>query len=425
VIGEDLVEARGWVTNYHALALFAQRAHAHVWSERVASGNTQRLAGAFEELVTQALEFGRWDDQPRSPQLPSAHGTKADESSFTHERELREVFIYSDDAERVRHAAERLLTGPQSTDPLTLSWAFLARIGHVERALNDSELADDGAPSHGAGGTPAPQRTAMFRLVAYLIARLNARATAWQRDTPKGAEAATLIRLIAAWVTMFGLEVRRNWELAEKRRPLVEAYTSVVQTIPPDVVASLGLAVRGPLALSLGVVGDMAIGEQQFLHDKLARALLTITNGDPRSLLIAWRTRYSDQADTLFIDHHHNGDRFELLAGLAERLIGKVSPDKHQHLHQQWGLLAALQESDVKRLPTRDALYAQAKTAYQGTRVWDKYVAARQRGALPILLRARNRRCPICGLTLSTVEERLLDGGRALMSCKHIIVLDY
>ncbi len=306
----------------------------------------------------------------------------------------------------------------------------MARICHVERTLNDTELLDgESAPpprlARGDRRVTTPRRTVVLGLVASLITHLKARATMWQRTAPNVAESVPLIRVMAGWVTIIGMEVRRNTELGSKRAPLIETYMSVVQAIPSSTLPSLGLEARGPLALSLAVLGDIASADQDPLYDRYARMLRSIGSDDPRAVLSRWRAQHPEQGHALLTDPNFGGDRFELLAGLAERLIGKVPPDKHQHLHQQWGLLAALQESDVNRLPSRDALYAQAKAAYQGTRVWDRYVAARQRGALPILLRARNRRCPICGLTLSRVEERLLDGGHALMSCKHIIVLDY
>lgn len=426
LIGDEVVEAHAWVINHDALAQFAQRAHTHAWSERIAAGNVQRLATSLDELTKQLLEYGRLDDQLAPVTPPSSRHDTSDSDSAD---EVSEVFVYSDDADRVRQATERLLTAAQGADPLALSWAFMARIAHVERTLSDTELAEgENVPSPGSGRGDrgaAAQRTVVLGLVASLITHLRARATLWQRVAPNVAESVPLIRVMAGWVTIIGMEVRRNTELASKGAQLVETYMSVVQAIPSDALLSLDLEARGPLALSLAVLGDMAGSDQGYLRNRYAQMLRRIEGDDPRAILSRWRAQYSQQAHSLLRDPNNCGDRFELLAGLSEQLIGKVSSALHLLLHQKWGLLAALQESDMNRLPTRDALYAQAEVTYHGTRVWDRYVVARQRGALPILLRARNRRCPICGLTLSNVEERLLDEGHALMSCKHIIVLDY
>src|SRR5258707_9761672 len=126
----------------------------------------------------------------------------------------------------------------------------MARICHVERTLNDPELLDgeSAPPPRLAGGdrrVTTPRRTVVLGLVASLITHLKARATMWQRTAPNVAESVPLIRVMAGWVTIIGMEVRRNTELGSKRAPLIETNMTVGQAIQSTSLPPRGLVATG------------------------------------------------------------------------------------------------------------------------------------------------------------------------------------
>jgi len=357
-------------------------------------------------------------------------------------RDFHEVFTYSTDETSVHRAAEQLLAGPKGADPFALFRALFARLNS-----DTLDTTTSGPAATQAGGQDNPvaqrhyakatqdqekgrQRTvdALMRHLTALARDGAASATSHAphaSHTPGATEPMTeRIRVAASLITIIGYELVRNHPELRKRAQFVEVGLQWAEAVERHAGIPSDLAARAPLALSLGVLGDIAQFEGQHrerVHAAtFARRLL---GAEPRALLDTWRAQQPGQADTL-LTAVAGRDLYEPLTLLAEQLLGIPHPQLRAQLHERWGLLLALQEADMRGLPEANDLYTQAAARYVGSEVWRRYQARRAQKKFPVVVQARHGRCPRCGLRLSLADSRALDRGEPVLSaCQHILLV--
>lgn len=433
IIGEDVVEARAWVTHHDALAQAAQRAQVQRWAEQIGSRDPLQLASSIDSWLTLFLlrELRRDHAVEAATEAATMEGTGAHQTVVHGQRmrDFHEVFTYSTDETRVRSAAETMLAGPKGTDPLALFRALLARLSNTTADDESSSLAaanaDDPVVQRQYGAATRERELGHRRVVDALMRHLKTLtrdSTIWA--TAHASDVMEVIRLSASLITLIGYEVVRPSKEPGKRTQFVEAGLQWIQAIRrhPDVLP--GLAVRGPLALSLAVLGDIALFEgQQQEHDRAATIAWSILGADPRAVLESWRIQCPGQADTL-LTASTGRDLYEPLTLLVEKLLGMPHPALRAQLHEKWGLLIALQDADMRGLPNANALYTRAADEYSSSDVWHRYQAGRVRRQFPIIVQARNGRCPRCGLQLSLADRRKLNRGEPILNaCQHVLLL--
>ena len=429
LVGEDVVEARAWIINHDDLAQAAQRAHVQRWAEQISSRAPLQLASGIDLWIALFLVHEIRHDLHTQPSAGEGGSAPQTVESGQRMRDFHEVFTYSTDETRLRRAAEKLLAGPKGADPLAIFRALVARISSTTEDDEPSQVATNAdsqaVQSQYAEATREREMghlrvvNALIRLLRTLVRESNTWAT------PHTSNAAEKIRLAASLITVIGYElVRKNEALASKRAQLVEVGLQWVQAIQghPDVLSDL--AVRGPLVLSLAVLGNIALLEGQTReHDNAATLARGILGADPLAVLDTWRVQYPDQADSL-LTASTGCDLFQSLTRLAEQLLGIPPPYLRAQLHDRWGLLMALQEADIQRRPDADTLYAQAADIYNGSQVWNRYQARRVKRQFPVIVGARNGRCPRCGLQLSIADSRKLNRGEPILNvCQHVLLL--
>jgi hypothetical protein len=433
LVGEDVVEAHAWITNLDDLERAAQRAHIQRWAEQIGSRDPLQLASSLELWLTIYLARELRRDQPAEAAAEESESGGATQSveHAQRMRDFHEVFTYSTDETKVRHAAEQMLAGPKGADPLAIFRALFARISNT--------TADDELPSSSAAASAdnlvvqrnyaaavRDKEVGQQRVVDAFIRHLKILArdsAAWATPHTPGVE--EKIRLAACLIVLIGYEWVRGHPKLGRRAPFAEAGLKWAQAIiegDPNVIA--GLIVRVPLAMSLAVLGDIALlAGQPREHDTAASLARSILGSDPRAMLEAWRRQCSDQADTL-LTAVSGRDLHEPLTRLAEELLGIPHPHVRAQLHNRWALLLALQDADTRGVPEAEILYAQAAEQYKGSEVWQRYRARRTKRAFPIIVQARNGRCPRCGLQLSLAENHKLNHGEpVLTACQHILLV--
>jgi hypothetical protein len=429
-VGDGARTVCAWVADHAALEEFASGARAHRWVEALASQDPLQHAtaiGAWLEQGVLELLHGEFDHEPIRGNAPQpAQG----QSQAAHARDMlgayREVFAFSPDPVAVRATAERFLRSGLAGDPLAILRALLDR----STAPANTEGAG-GAAAEGHSARHEQRREAAQRQIAQsLIRHLEHLAREDQRwESAPERTITDVLRLTWGAVVSIGYEVVRHAVAPPVRMRLVDAYLSLLRRLAASSRVRVILAqssVAGPLALSLGVIADLAgsVGDRTMIG-RLRKLAIALLGNDPGATLTTWRTACKDQADTL-LAATRGTDLYPTWEALAFSVWGIASEPARRRLHERWGLLLALQDADVHHAPESETLYADAAAKYGTSSVWRLYCAARSRGKHPVVQEVATWSvCPKCRLHLPDAKARALMRGDAVIcdECRTILVL--
>src|SRR4051812_4967380 len=116
------------------------------------------------------------------------------------------------------------------------------------------------------------------------------------------------------------------------------------------------------------------------------------------------------------------------LLGRTDSIVPRLSGIAPSHLslaiQRQWGPLLRLQDADLAEAPGREELFREASTQYKTAQIWPRYLSARKRGKLPVVLTVEGPVCPTCRIGLPAKEAGALKRGEAAVcDYGHILVL--
>jgi hypothetical protein len=426
VVENEHVDTKAWIINHEALARTAQGVSRQRWVERIGSANPSQLAGSFDQWLEEFASLELKGSRPFAPSASVGGGAQATAEAAGKMRDYHEVFTYSRNEIAFRAAVDSMLAGDKRGDPVAIIRALLARLQNTTDE-DESEEDRENTGSHGAQSRSAQQRSlAQSRMVESLTRHVRAlaqRASAWgATDAPRLEEA---LRLITSVVVIIGYENIVQNGVSGRKGALLDAYVDLMQVIAQHPPLMANPVVTGPLTMSLGVMGDIALQSgRQSDRDRLAKLAHRMTTGDPRATLKQWHDLNAEHADTL-LTSVTNRNLFEPLTTLVERLLGIPAPYIRAQIRGKWGLLLDLQTADEAKSPIRDTLFAEANEKYSGSWAWEQYRMRRAHNVFPIIYQAQNeQRCPRCQLGLSLSESSNLRRGEPV-KCQsgHIVLL--
>lgn len=398
------------------------RSRARRWFERIASVDPVVHADGIGDLFQLFRAYLTGDLEQLRDLHRGLAGMPANQRTG-HLDEVSELFEFSPDVEIVRNAARQFLDSSAAFDPLTILRALLAR--QAASAPPSVQLDTDEFDRYEARRQEARRRTidGLAYHFGWLAERLDDVALL------PGDTARTYMRLMFSAPVLIWHELSKQDDrfigsqtltlLAENLDRLLEG----IKLLPKLVRLVSYPEIGGPLVLTLGAVGDSPDLDPT-TKARLWRWTQDLVGSDPQPLLTAWKASEEGAPLAAML-----GRELSRWIGLATRFFGFAPAAVRWELERTWGCLLQLQEADLASSPKQGELFAVATALYGSTpkwqEVWQKYLAARRNGQLPVVIEVRGPECPTCRVVLPTQRAQALKRGDAVLCERnqHILLL--